>query len=261
MENEYFASEHNRTIKKSDLSKETHDIQLDVMKTWFFANFEDPANRTPYDSSEGGYQWIWGGPYFASDELMGEFFNVVPDELIEDLASELNFMCCQWSPTEKADDYEESFIEDISTIGAVYDRFNNSIKDIRELLQLSINGSPALCFYRLLYANVITSLETYLSDTFINLVIPNPGLIRKFSESIPEFKKEKIFLSEAYKTVESMGVKVKDYLARVLWHNLDRVKKMYSIIFEVGFDIDSKLRDAVQIRHAGSNTKCNAMSK
>ena len=32
-------------------------------------NFEDPANETPYESSEGGYIYIWGGPYDALEQL------------------------------------------------------------------------------------------------------------------------------------------------------------------------------------------------
>jgi len=36
-----------------------------MMADWFLANFENPAECTPYESAEGGYQWIWGGPYFV----------------------------------------------------------------------------------------------------------------------------------------------------------------------------------------------------
>src|SRR5213594_4178219 len=34
--------------------------QYQVMERWFRARFEDPAQRTPHESSEGGYIWIWG---------------------------------------------------------------------------------------------------------------------------------------------------------------------------------------------------------
>src|SRR6516164_4356205 len=46
------------------------------MVDWFFANFEDPAESTPYD---GGYVYIWGGPYDAREEL-NEAFGVVATE-------------------------------------------------------------------------------------------------------------------------------------------------------------------------------------
>ena len=211
MEDGYFASEHNLTIKKIHLSKKPNDVQLDVMRTWFFSNFEDPANRTPWDSSEGGYLWIWGGPYNASYELMKEFFGVVSDKLIEELASELDSICWEWSSTERLDDYDESFIDDISKIGGFFNSFNNAIKDIKKLIELNIENSSRIYFHRLLYANVITSMETYLSDVFINLIISNPQLTRRFVELAPEFKKEKICLSEAYKTIDNMENKVKEY--------------------------------------------------
>ncbi|KKN53905.1 hypothetical protein LCGC14_0597600 [marine sediment metagenome] len=39
------------------------------MVAWFRENFEDPAQNTPHNSQEGGYQYIWGGPYDARDQL------------------------------------------------------------------------------------------------------------------------------------------------------------------------------------------------
>jgi hypothetical protein len=38
-----------------------------IMADWFLANFENPAHSTPCD--EGAYVYIWGGPYFADEEL------------------------------------------------------------------------------------------------------------------------------------------------------------------------------------------------
>ncbi|WP_141397857.1 hypothetical protein [Novosphingobium sp. Chol11] len=43
------------------------------MVAWFYENFEDPANQLPYESGSGGYQWIWGGPYDAIEELTSAF--------------------------------------------------------------------------------------------------------------------------------------------------------------------------------------------
>ena len=49
------------------------DEAVEAMVDWFAANYEDPAQSTPYDSSEGGYQYIWGGPYDAEEEIWGAF--------------------------------------------------------------------------------------------------------------------------------------------------------------------------------------------
>jgi hypothetical protein len=44
-----------------------------AMVAWFKSNFEDPANSLPYSSDHGGYQWLWGGPYDAWEELQEAF--------------------------------------------------------------------------------------------------------------------------------------------------------------------------------------------
>lgn len=49
------------------------DERIIAMEDWFLANYDDPANSLPYESKEGGYLWIWGGPYDAAEEL-GEAF-------------------------------------------------------------------------------------------------------------------------------------------------------------------------------------------
>lgn len=55
--------------------------RTDLMIDWFLENFEDPANTLPYDSEEGGYQWIWGGPYDAGEELSAAFPEASAEEL------------------------------------------------------------------------------------------------------------------------------------------------------------------------------------
>lgn len=56
------------------------DERIEAMREWFLANFDDPANSLPYESKEGGYQWIWGGPYNASDEINDFFQEADEDE-------------------------------------------------------------------------------------------------------------------------------------------------------------------------------------
>lgn len=59
------------------------DMQKEVLKAWFHRNFEDPAESTPHNSAEGGYQYVWGGPYDSDEELRSEFEPLgVPDEVI-----------------------------------------------------------------------------------------------------------------------------------------------------------------------------------
>ena len=51
------------------------------MTSWFLANFENPAEETPWD--EGEYVYIWGGPYDAREELDEAFGELATEAAIE----------------------------------------------------------------------------------------------------------------------------------------------------------------------------------
>lgn len=106
------------------------DEQKEAMREWFNANYEDPVVRTPYESAEGGYIYIWGGPYDTGDVLGGRFGGLVPDEVIEDLVSDLEVDAYEWTSAPQASDYEQDDDEDPlppSTPPEVRDRFNELI--------------------------------------------------------------------------------------------------------------------------------------
>lgn len=76
-------------VTPSRLKKLGRAKQIEYIKHWFFRNFEDPANETPYNSQEGGYLYIWGGPYDALDEIGNEFGDLVSQEVIEEAVNEV----------------------------------------------------------------------------------------------------------------------------------------------------------------------------
>lgn len=94
---------------------------IDEIRTWFFENYEDPAIRTPYESAEGGYQYIWGGPYTTAEVLEDAYPNI-DDELrkraTEEIESEGNDT---WVPIPSDDEYvqepDEEPDEDYSEAG------------------------------------------------------------------------------------------------------------------------------------------------
>ena len=79
----------------------SQEEQTACMVRWFRQMYEDPANATPYDSGEGGYIYIWGGPYEARDEIGGEFGDLVSDDVIEAAVSEVESDgTFDWAPTD-----------------------------------------------------------------------------------------------------------------------------------------------------------------
>jgi hypothetical protein len=118
------------------------------------------------------------------------------------------------------------------------------------MLEAKIDSSVEASFFRLLYVNAITAMETYLSDAFMSSVVPDSELMRRFVETTPEFKTERISLSEVYKAAEEIEQRAKSYLVDVVWHNLGRVKPMYKAVLGVEFNNEmGDLVKAVLKRH------------
>ena len=52
-------------VTPSRLKRLGRDKQLEYMHAWFHRYYQDPVHETPHESAEGGYIYIWGGPYNA----------------------------------------------------------------------------------------------------------------------------------------------------------------------------------------------------
>lgn len=83
---------------------------------WFHYFYEDPANETPYNSREGGYLYIKGGPYSAEEELRENFEDVVPEDAILEAVNEIESDgLYDWAPSNhhlaSVEFYEEAINE------------------------------------------------------------------------------------------------------------------------------------------------------
>ena len=63
--------ERKETTEPPSLEGLDREARIEAMVEWFGDNFEDPAQETPYESAEGGYIYIWGGPYDARGSQRG----------------------------------------------------------------------------------------------------------------------------------------------------------------------------------------------
>lgn len=82
--------------------------KVEAIIQWFHDNYEDPAVRTPYESAEGGYQWIWGGPYDAREEIGDQFSDLADDDIIERAVQEVEKDgLVDWAPKEVLDDFDD----------------------------------------------------------------------------------------------------------------------------------------------------------
>jgi hypothetical protein len=226
------------------------DEQLDVMRHWFHQNYDNPANSTPWDSEDQTYVWIWGGPYDAREELEEEFGGVVSDALIEQLADEFSGESVEWTRHPQYDDYDDSLFDAIASNSATRTTLEAGLVTIEELstVQPAHPAGPAL--RRLLFANVISALETYLSDTFINAVFNDEKLLQRFIETNPDFEKRQLKYSEVFEAYAKVKETAKSYLLDVVWHNMAKVQAMYESTLGVKFAPGlADVAKAIPIRH------------
>ncbi len=71
------------------------DVTVEDLIDWFHENYEIPAQGVPYDSGEGGYQYMFGGPYDPLDELI-ERFPQVPMSTIESAVEQIEEKGLDW---------------------------------------------------------------------------------------------------------------------------------------------------------------------
>ncbi len=125
-----------------------------------------------------------------------------------------------------------------------------SISEVRETL----NKNPSKIVVKLCYIQLITALEAYLGDTLKSLVLQNDSRISNLIQRDSELSREKISLHKAFVNPGYPKKRVREYLSGLLYHNLKKVIKIYSIALGVDIrypceDCGHSLLKAVELRH------------
>lgn len=242
--------EDEHSVKGIPLDAIDPETQKDTMRDWFYQHYSDPIHSSPYDSEEGDYVYVFGGPYDPKHELWKEFGGIVPEEIINELADELTEISFNWTgnPDAQALDEYEFDTDDLSRHG---DSFEQALVNVELLLATNCKQELIQPFLRLLYANVITALETYLFDFFYSVLKNDKNVFRKFVQENEDFTKKKIALSEVIAQFENIEKTVKEFLTGIAWHNLPRIKPLYKNILKLEFDenLVPELIIAVAVRH------------
>jgi len=130
--------------------------------------------------------------------------------------------------------------------------FLRSLAALRTLAKQAVPRTVQLrhTFFRMLYSSAITALETYLSDAFVQNVVSDQGRMETLLSTAPEFLERKYALSDVVDWSKNLNRRVTEYLVGIIWHNLSKVRPMYSTVLGVAFPADSKsIYQAIAVRH------------
>lgn len=129
-----------------------------------------------------------------------------------------------------------------------YEVYSTSIDDIKKLIELSPEN---IVLARLLYAAVITAMETYLSDTFKKQILNREAIRRRFIKNNDHFKNKKITLSDIYENIESINEEIIKKINEMSFHNIQKIPSLYKSVLNTEFPehLISELISAIDIRH------------
>lgn len=150
------------------------------------------------------------------------------------------------------DDYEDfllNYVPANDTVGA----FEKACSEIFALLA-DYQPMPASMLSRMIYSQLIATMEAYLSDKILKLATTHTEIKQRLAKSAGFVQGQTVKLSDILLDPALGENSFKIGLQSVLYHDLEKVEKLYNIAFKCSFfppsgDIKSHLEAAVKIRH------------
>lgn len=175
----------------------------------------------------------------ASSMYGGELYS---DDLDEDTEMEVEDI---------EDDYFEDYSEIVESNSLFFDTFCTQMEANKKLFENSVLAPDLeISLDKLLFANIITCLETYLADALINTVLDNECYLRKFVENFKEYNDNSFKLCDIYKKFENLKKQVKEDLHMLMYHNLYKIRPIYKKTFDIDFPNNiSDVAKKISIRH------------
>ena len=146
------------------------------------------------------------------------------------------------------DEPDEELIWEIKST-AQLELYKKVTSDVISLLKSDYPAQAADTLHCMLYAQVVTAVEAYLSGVFIHTVMKSEELTRALVESDPELAKRKFSLSEIFTQYQDLQVEVARYLKDLIFHDLKKIKPMYRAVLGYDFGGIEWLFKAVLVRH------------
>lgn len=146
--------------------------------------------------------------------------------------------------TDAFNDLEE-FKQEFTTFYQIY---LASIEVITGLMKVLPENEMLI---RMLYANIITAMETYLSDTLKKQVLNREAIKRRFVRNHDGFKDKKFIMANIFEKFFELKEEIISEIDKISFHNLDKIPGLYKSVLDTEFPSCNlaALRKAVNNRH------------
>ncbi|MEW6204856.1 MAG: hypothetical protein AB1516_06000 [Pseudomonadota bacterium] len=143
---------------------------------------------------------------------------------------------------------EEDMAADIQSTQQL-EIYKKVTRDVISILRKGNDDDVQATLNNMLFAQVVTAVETYLSSSFIATVVNSEELIRRLVETDPELAKRQFSLKEIFTQWQDLKLLVARYLRDLIFHDLKKVKPMYLSVLDIDFGDVAWLFRAILIRH------------
>jgi hypothetical protein len=228
------------------------ELQREAMRRWFRSRFWDPANDTPYNSAEGGYLYIHGGPYTAEDELYSRFGDLCGDEVIRDAIDDIESDGIEeWAPIhcEPEHDYDPRFALALEEASEPLRKLQERIEQSKKVLTLKGNAESVSLAQKLFFCSIVGLLETFLCETAYYWREKDEPALRGLVTGLPAFRQEKMPVADLFKRHERIKDHVRGYLQNLVWHRWDKVAQVFKHALSVQLPSTRPFEAALFKRH------------
>ena len=120
-----------------------------------------------------------------------------------------------------------------------FKRFKDNIEHIQ-------NSTKCDYSLKLFYANLVTVMESYLSDIFIETVSTNLNLMEKLTKS-NKYKNQNVNLYTAL--TNDMRRYIIGLIKQIVFHNLSNIRPLFREVLDIGVTNEQEILDLIEKRH------------
>lgn len=214
---------------------------------------DDSDNRYICDGET--YEFILQNDLLCDEQVLEAIIENLPDADFIDIQDGATSFYVDDENYERIPDEDESYYYEID---AVVDNRNTPLENLKKSLTLLSKLLDEKQYFQIelqkfqfmmIYSFCITSLESYLSDTFVKQVLGDQKLKKEYLNSEASFKEKKIFLSKIFDEYSSIDSLIKNQLQDTTFHNLIRAKKLYQDVLKIDIGNIENLIQLINKRH------------
>lgn len=224
-----------------EMQKEKSDIELAKKLGISYDELLEVDYEIDTEESEDGliYNYIIKFSDDAPREILDKIQGIDEDDHV-------------WMPSWELDndDYYEEQYEAIIANKKFLVKFQEEIENLEHLNEIDlVDKNLETILKRQIFSSVIGTMETFLSDTFINLTMDNVNYLKNFVETYPEFKQRKFELRHLFVEEGRIKETVKKVLLDIIYHDLPKISNMYASTFKIEFPKIGLLMKSILTRH------------